>query len=183
MTTEFEMLLEGMRRAGAALRDAGVPFALAGSLATWARGGTETDHDVDFVLKPRDAERALDALAAAGFRCERPPENWLYKAYDEFETLIDLIFAPNNVPVDDALLDRADVFEVYAVELPVLAAGDVLATMLLALGEHRLDYDRPLGVARSLREQIDWEYVRGRTCDSPYARAFVVLAEELGIAA
>jgi hypothetical protein len=40
-----------------------------------------------------------------------------------------------------------------------------------------------LQVARSLREQIDWEDVRARTAGSPYAAAFFTLVEELGVAA
>ena len=44
----FPELLESMKRAAAALRDAGVPYMLGGGLAAWARGGPPTDHDVDF---------------------------------------------------------------------------------------------------------------------------------------
>ena len=49
----------------AALREAGVPFLLGGSLASWARGGPETRHDLDLMIKPEDAERALEALGDA----------------------------------------------------------------------------------------------------------------------
>ena len=35
-----------LKKAAAALRAAGVPFLLGGSLASWARGGPETRHDV-----------------------------------------------------------------------------------------------------------------------------------------
>ena len=38
-----------------------------------------------------------------------------------------------------------------------------------------------LEVARTLREQIRWEEVRERTADSPFAKAFFTLIEELGI--
>jgi len=36
---EFERLVETTRKAGAVLRDADVPFALGGGLASWVRGG------------------------------------------------------------------------------------------------------------------------------------------------
>jgi hypothetical protein len=62
-----------------------------------------------------------------------------------------------------------------------MALEDVMVTKLLALGETHLDFAGPLGVARSLREQIDWADVRRRTDGSPYARAFFTLAEELGV--
>ena len=38
-----------------------------------------------------------------------------------------------------------------------------------------------LKIARTLREQIDWEDVRERTAESPFARAFFTLVEGLGI--
>jgi hypothetical protein len=58
----------------------------------------------------------------------------------------------------------------------------VISTKLLALSEHSLDLEQLLQIARSLREALDWEEVRARTDDSPYARAFFTLVEELGIA-
>ena len=42
------------------------------------RGGPESDHDLDFMLKQEDAERALDVLSREGMRPEKPPEGWLY---------------------------------------------------------------------------------------------------------
>jgi hypothetical protein len=65
----------------------------------------------------------------------------------------------------------------------VMTLDDVLVTKLLALDENSLDYKAVVQVARSLREQIDWEDVRARTAGSPYAAAFFTLAEELGVAA
>ncbi|MBV9003399.1 MAG: hypothetical protein JO181_01990, partial [Solirubrobacterales bacterium] len=50
------------------------------------------------------------------------------------------------------------------------------------LDEHTLDYSRLLAIARSLREQIDWQQLRSRTSGSPYAKAFMTLVQELGIA-
>jgi predicted nucleotidyltransferase len=177
---DFPDLLETLRRSAAALQDANVPFVLGGGLACWARGGPETEHDVDYMVRPEDAERALDALAEAGFKTEKPPENWLYKAYNG-DVLIDLIFDPQGGPVNDGVLERAEELEVQAIRMQVMTLEDVMVTKLLALREHEVDYDSVLEVARSLREQIDWDDVRGRTSESPYARAFFFLAQELEI--
>jgi predicted nucleotidyltransferase len=180
----FDDLLSAMKQAAAALRDSGIEFALAGGLAIYAQGGPETEHDVDFVLRPGDAERALDVLAAQGFSCERPPEGWLYKVYDGNGAMIDLIFAPNNMPdTVDAILERAHDLEVYAITIKVMSVTDVLATKLLALKEHELDYESVLEIARACREQIDWDVLHRRTGDSPYAAAFFTLAGELGLIA
>ena len=177
---QVEQLVEAMKHAGAALRDADIRFALGGGLAAWARGGPATGHDVDFFVKPEDAQRAQDALATAGFRVERPPEDWLLKAYHD-DALVDLIFCPSGGPVTDEMLDRAEEREVMAMRLPVITLEEMLATKLLALTEQEPNYGPVLEIARTLREQIDWDDVRERTEESPFAKAFFTLIEELGI--
>ena len=177
---EVDKLVDAMKHAAAALRDADIRFALAGGLACWARGGPATDHDVDLLVKPEDAEEALEACVTAGMRPERPPEAWLFKAYHD-ETPVDLIFAPAGGPVTDELLDRAEEREVMAMRLPVSSLEDVLATKLLALTEQEPDYGAVLEIARTLREQIRWDEVREKTNGSPFAKAFFTLIDELGI--
>lgn len=178
---KFSDLLVAMKHAAAALRDHGIEFALAGGLAVYARGGPETEHDVDFILREEDAEGALQMLEAQGFRAERPPEGWLFKVY-EGDSLIDLIFAPNNDPGSvDGILRRADELEVYAITFKVMSVTDVLATKLLAMKEHEADYESVLEVARACREQIDWDVLRTRTDGNAYAQAFFTLADELGL--
>ena len=176
----FPELLESMKRAAAALRDAGVPHMLGGGLAAWARGGPPTEHDVDFFVRPKHAEQALDALVAAGMTAERPPEAWLLKAWDS-ETLIDLIHSPAGGIVDGGYFERSEEMEVAAQRLPVASLGDVLTAKLMALNEQDPDLSSVLELARSLREQIDWDFVRAHTADSPFARAFFTLVEELGV--
>ena len=169
-----------MKKAVAALREADVPFLLAGSLAIWARGGPEARHDLDFVIKPEDADRALGVLADAGMTTEKPPEEWLHKAWDH-DVLIDLIFAPRGLEVTDEVIERGELLHVVGITIPVMAIEDVLATKLMALHEHELDYTSVLRIARPVREQIDWASLRARTRGSPFALAFFVLCEELGI--
>ena len=176
----FEELLDTLKHAAAALRDAEIPFALGGGLAVWARGGPETEHDIDFFVRPDAAERALQALAEAGFQTEEPPEGWLYKGFRD-GVMVDLIFAPSGIELDDEFLGRADMLEVHAVRMPVMRPEDVLVTKLLAMREHEVDYEQVLEIARTVREQIDWDDVRERTNGSPYAKAFFTLVDELGV--
>jgi hypothetical protein len=170
-----------MKKAAKAMRDAEVPFVLAGGLAIWSRGGQQTDHDVDFYVKPEDAERALEALADAGMRPERPPEGWLVKAFDEDETLVDLIFAPSSGPITDDEINRADEREVMAVRMKVATLEDVMVSKLLALSEQEPDFRSVLEIARMLREQMHWDEIRERTEKNAFAKAFFTLVEELGI--
>ena len=169
-----------MKHAAAALRNADLEFMLGGGLAAWARGGPPTDHDVDFYVREEDAERGLEALVAAGMRAERPPEEWLYKAYDG-PILVDLIFRPAGGPVLDEHFARATELEVGAQLLLVASIDDVLVTKLLVLSEQEPNFQAVLELARALREQIDWDFVRSRSTSSPFARAFFTLVEGLGI--
>jgi hypothetical protein len=169
-----------LKKAAAALRDAGIPYLVAGGVASWVRGGPSTDHDLDFLIKPADADRALETLADLGLRPEKPPEEWLYKAWDG-DVLVDLIFCPAGLDVDDELIERGEEREVEAMTMRVLSAEDLLVSKLMAMTEHSINYRSCLEIARSLREQIDFDDVRERTEGSPFGRAFFVIAEGLEI--
>src|SRR3954469_12619706 len=169
-----------LKKAAAALRDADIPYLVAGGVASWVRGGPSTEHDLDFMIKPGDADRALAALEEAGLRPEKPPEEWLYKAWDG-ETLVALIFCPAGLDVDDELIERGEQREVEAMTMRVMRPEDLLVSKIMAMTEHSINYRSCLEIARSLREQIDWDDVRRRTESSPYGRAFFVIAEGLEI--
>lgn len=181
---EFERLLAAMKKAGGALNEAGIPFVLGGGLACWARGAPKTEHDVDFLVKPDDAKRAQRALGQAGMRTETPPEGWLLKAHDDDDddgVLVDLIFDPQSGPIDDGIFERAEELEVHAMRMNVAALEDVLVQKLLALKEQEPDYSSVLELARAVREQVDWDAVRERTRESPFAKAYFTLLDELEI--
>ncbi|MBV9311039.1 MAG: nucleotidyltransferase family protein [Solirubrobacterales bacterium] len=177
----FDALTDSLKLAVATLRDREIDFLLGGSLAAWARGGPRPENDLDLMVKPEQAEAALAALVEAGMRSERPPEEWLYKAYNG-EVLIDLIFHPAGLPLTDDVFARGEEMPVLSVATPVMALEDMLLTKLNALDEHSLDYTSLLGIARALREQIEWPALRARAEGSPYAKAFFTLVEELGVA-
>ncbi len=176
-----EELLAALRHVAAVLREAGIPFAVGGGVAAWAHGGPITEHDVDLFIREPDAEAALAALEATGMRTAHTPEGWLVKAWHG-SVLVDLIYSPIGLKVDSALIESCPMMDVEAVPMRVLPVEDVLTTKLLALTEHHLDFGPVLASARSLREKVDWESLARRVDRSPFARAFLHLAEELNIA-
>ncbi|HSK48944.1 MAG TPA: nucleotidyltransferase [Solirubrobacterales bacterium] len=180
MLEELQDLTEALKKAAAVLEAERVPYLLGGGLGCWARGGPPSGKDVDLMVKREDAERALAALAAAGLRTERPPEQWLFKAWDG-ETMIDLIFEPVGIRVTDELIERGEELNVDGMWVRTMALDDIMVTKLLALDERCADFSGVLQVARGLREQIDWEELRRRSSSSPFATAFFVLADGLGI--
>jgi hypothetical protein len=176
----MEELLPTLKKAAAALERHRVPYLLGGSLARWARGGPAVAADLDFMVMQEDAERALAALVESGMREERPPEQWLLKAWDG-DHMVDIIFEAAGLPITDEVFAHADRLSVEAMSIPVMALEDVMTTKLRAMNERSLDYEHPVQIARSLREQINWDELRARTADSPYAAAFFTLIERLGI--
>jgi hypothetical protein len=177
---QLEEILDTLKKCAAALDDAGIRFMIGGGVAAWARGGPESVHDVDVMVTPADAERALEVLESIGLRGERPPEGWLLKAWDG-DVLVDLIFEPQGLEVDDDAFRRSELLNVKAMEIPVMPIADVMVSKLLALNERWLDYDQLLQMGRACREQVDWEEVRRRTAHSPFARAFFEIVDGLGI--
>ena len=175
-----EELTDSLKRAAAALEERGVPYLLGGGLGCWARGGPPSSNDIDLMLKREDAERAQEALAEAGMRPESPPEQWLLKAWDG-DILVDLIFEPSGMRIDDEVLARGEELSVMAMQMRVMDLDDILITKLMALDEHSADYGDLILITRSLREQIDWARLREETASSPFAVAFFALADGLGI--
>ena len=54
-----EGLATTLKRVASTLKTADIPFALGGSFAVYAHGGHSSDHDVDFLIREQDKERAL----------------------------------------------------------------------------------------------------------------------------
>jgi hypothetical protein len=146
-----------MKKVATALKGANVPFALSGGYASWARGGPEPLHDVDFVLLADDVPHGLQVLDAAGLRVVEPPEDWLVKVYDG-DALVDLIFRPAERPVTREQLDAANEVRVDC------------------------DFGRLFPHVRALREQVDWPALHEVVGHSAFARSFLALCGELGIA-
>lgn len=176
-----EDLLQTITRVVNTLRHNGIRFAIGGGCAAYARGGPPSEHDVDVFLRESDVAAARTALVEAGMVPMDPPEDWLTKVYDG-DLLVDLIFSPNGRPVDDELLDRAETMRIGPAVAPVVTGTDLLVDKVLVLGPHRCDFTPLLPIARELREQVDWAEVAERTAESPYARAFLNLVRELGVA-
>ncbi|MGN6609115.1 MAG: hypothetical protein ACTHMS_19140 [Jatrophihabitans sp.] len=183
-----ERLRHALKRSAAALTDAGIDFALGGSYALWVHGAAEPVHDVDLVVPEADADQALAALDKAGFRTERPPEGWLYKAWDcgegadEDEVLVDLLFQQNGRAVTAATVRDAPSHQVLGVWMPVLPAQQIMVAKFRAMNEHYCDFGALLPPVRAVREQLDWDDLERATADNDFAVAFLVLLRRLGIA-
>jgi hypothetical protein len=177
---QVQPLLEALKAVAAALKADGVPFALAGGLAVYARGGKDSRHDVDFVVPGTDIAAAKDSLERRGMHVFQPPEDWLFKVEYDGQP-VDIIHRLPGGPVDDELLHRAQDLSVESVRMPVLSATDLLIAKLLSLSEHACDLEPVLSVMRSVREQLDLDQVVEATRDHDFAEAALYLARRLEI--
>jgi hypothetical protein len=175
-----QRLREALKAVAVALKESQVPFALMGGYAVWARGGPEPDHDVDFLVAEQDAEDVEHLLGDKGFEVVQPPEDWLFKVFVD-DSMIDVIFRASGAPAQRSDVERATPLEVLSVQMPVLEATDLVVQKLASLDEHYCDFAQLLPMARSLREQVDWEVVRQETGHNDYAAAFLFLATRLSI--
>lgn len=171
-------MLTALKRVAVLLKQAEIPFALAGGYAVYARGGTHSDHDVDFVIREQDVARVVDLLIDHGVDVHDPPEDWLTKAFSD-GCQVDLIYRLPIGAVDLPLLSRSDELRIDSVHMPVLSATDLVSAKLLSLTEHNCDLEPALRMVRALREQVDWRRVRQDTSPSAFARAFLHLARDL----
>ena len=175
-----EALREGLRRVCSTLKQGQIPFAVAGGNALWVHGARESDHDVDVVVADSQVEDAVRCLDRAGFLIERPPEDWLFKAWWG-PAMVDVIHRLHTGPVDERVLARAQDHEMLGVRVPVLPAQDVIMEKLLTLREQYCDLSGLFGVVRGVREQLDWAALAQGAGHNELAFAFLVAAERLGI--
>ncbi|MFL6089682.1 MAG: nucleotidyltransferase family protein [Aeromicrobium sp.] len=176
----FQEQREVLKSVATSLKREEIPFALAGGYAVWARGGPESDHDVDFVVQPEAAEAARKVLLRDGHEPVVSNEDWLDKVSQD-GIVVDIIHRLPIGDVDEALFGRCDLLAVDSVRMLVMPPTDLLLCRLLALGENSCNFAPLLGWSRSLREQIDWPEIERRAGDSPFARSFLDLLVALGV--
>jgi hypothetical protein len=173
-------LREALKRVAVSLKESGIPFALMGGYAVWARGGPEPEHDVDFMVAREDADKVQQWLVDHDFQVEQPPEDWLFKVYTD-DSMVDIIFRDGGVPATREVVEDASEIEVVSVQMPVLSATELLVQKMKAMDEHYCDFGKMLPVARALREQVDWPRVRTEVAENDFAVGFMFLLERLRI--
>ena len=137
---------------------AGVPYLVMGGLASSVMGRPRWTHDIDVFVKPEHAEPALAALAAAGFDTQISNPLWLYKAIKD-RVVIDVIFkSRGDLYVDDEMLERSNVREVFGVPANVIAPEDLVVIKAAVHDEERPRHWHD-AIGLLIREDIDWEYL------------------------
>ena len=145
----------------AALESCGVDYLLMGGLASSLLGRPRYSQDIDFMVRPEEAKRALAAMSERGFDTQQTEPVWLFKAVKE-DVLVDLIFrSQGGVYMDDEMLERAIETEVNGRRVRVMPVEDLVVIKALAHREESAyQWHDALGLIA--RGDLDWSYLLRR---------------------
>jgi predicted nucleotidyltransferase len=149
-----------------AMDSGSIDYVLMGGLGSAKLGRPRTTDDIDLFVRPEDAPRTLDVLAAAGFDTEAFDPTWLFKAW-KHGVLVDVIFrSSGDIYLDDEMVARGVEHEHAGVRPKIISAEDLLVIKAAAAAEAVPQhwYDALAIIARS---DIDWDYLVRRARHSP----------------
>ncbi len=155
------LFLAVLKQTVEALDGAGVPYAAMGGIASSVLGRDRWTHDVDLFVGPDDADRALGALADAGFRTQRTNEHWLYKGIKD-GVLVDVLFrAKGDITFDEQMHARSRIGEFKGQPVRVLPPEDLLVIKALIHDEETpRHWHDALGLLAG--NDFDWDYLLDR---------------------
>jgi predicted nucleotidyltransferase len=150
----------------AVLRDEGVPFLFVGGIAAGLLGRGRYTGDIDLLVRPEDARRALRALERAAFVTSELNPHWIFKGV-RGQVLVDILFTlKGDIRLDDEMLARAPIRSFLGVDVPLLPPEDLIVVKAIVFDEEtpRHWYDALGLIAGS---PIDWDYLVRRARRSP----------------
>ncbi len=157
-------LLEFYRKALAALTDARLPFLVGGGYAFgWYTGIIRRTKDFDVFVRPAHADRALAALARAGYRTELTFPHWLGKAFHG-TGFVDVIFSSGNgiAEVDDRWFEFAVPARLLGLPVHLCPVEEMIWSKAFVQERERYDGADIAHLIRGQAEEMDWRRLLGR---------------------
>ena len=158
---DAELFTDVLGAAVEVLEETGLPFATFGSVASNVYGRPGSSGDIDVLVAPPDADRALEALAAAGFETEKTDPSWIYKAVKD-GVLVDVIFKVKaGVYLDDEVLSRVHVREYRGRRIRLVSPEDAVVIEALSDEDQARDHwFNALAIVAAM--DLDWDYLERR---------------------
>jgi hypothetical protein len=154
---------ELFRKTILALREAEVPFLMAGAYALFKYSGCwRNTKDLDILVLPEARERAIEAVCAIGLEdyFDREPydREWIFRG-NRGDVIVDLIWRLANKAgyVEGSWFDRAT--DAVLLDLPVKVVGpsELCWMKLFVVQRRRCDWPDILNVIRGTAGRLDWE--------------------------
>lgn len=150
------------------LEAAGIDFLVGGAYAFERYTGiARHTKDFDVFVHPRDVERVLAALAAAGCETELSFPHWLGKARcgDDF---VDVIFSSGNgmSSVDDEWFKHSVPEEVFGRAVRLIPVEEMIWSKAFIMERERFDGSDVAHILRASAERIDWTRLVARFGDA-----------------
>jgi predicted nucleotidyltransferase len=149
------------RKSMRVLQQANVPFLIGGAYVVEAYAGvTRRSKDFDLYVRPHHVDRAIDALARAGYKTEKTFPHWLAKA-GHGRDYIDLIFRAGNglCEVDDSWFQRAYDDELLGLHVKLCAPEEMIWMKAYIMERERFDGADIAHILQSCAERIDWPHL------------------------
>jgi hypothetical protein len=136
-----------------------VPFLLGGAYALACHTSIERyTKDMDVFVRPADAPRVLEVLAAAGYRTEIPFQHWLGKAFVD-GAFIDVIFSSGNglCRVNDVWFAHAMDAVVLGRAVRICAPEEMIWSKAFVMERERFDGADVAHLLRACGQTLDWD--------------------------
>jgi hypothetical protein len=159
-----EFYLRAMRL----LDEAEIDFLVGGAYAFERYTGiARHTKDFDIFVHPRDVERVLDTLGAAGCETELPFPHWLGKARCG-EDFVDVIFSSGNgvAVVDDEWFTHSVPEEVFARPVRLIPGEEMIWSKAFIMERERFDGGDVAHILRASAERLDWPRLVARFGDA-----------------
>ena len=167
LASEEKVERDAHRRALQVLQEQGFEPMVGGAYALRTHTGIWRDtKDLDLFLRRDDIERALEALAAAGYRTEFTDRLWIAKAF-QGPYFVDLIFSSGNgiATVDELWAKRAATCKVLDLDALVIPAEEMIWSKAFIQERERFDGADIHHLLRCKGAQLDWEHLLRRFGD------------------
>jgi len=160
-TVDEPVFLGVLREVLEALAGDDIPFMVIGGVASAVWGRPRYTQDIDVLVRPHDAKRALDALEDAGFATQETYDHWLYKGL-KTGVIVDVLFqSSGGIYLDEEMLDRRQHRELHGITLPLAAPEDLIVMKAVAHEEATPRYWHD-ALSIIARVDLDWDYLLRR---------------------
>ncbi|HKO29682.1 MAG TPA: nucleotidyl transferase AbiEii/AbiGii toxin family protein, partial [Nitrospiraceae bacterium] len=140
------------------LTDRHIPFLVGGGMALAFYTGLErATKDLDLIVLPRNASRAMEIAAAAGYQTKLRFEHWLGKLSKD-DVVVDIIFGSGNglCVVDEEWFDHAISGTMFNRAVEFCAPEEIIWSKAFVMERNRFDGADIAHLIAAKGEELDW---------------------------